>query len=387
MRKNFLSLALCISLLICGCSLRQNSTFSGTIESSSAELIAPSTTEQSAIKIELFEAMDVTNIEYIEPYDENTVYLIGAKRDKSLPSRELVYALCTLDTGEVSVLHREIIPIDWAYNMAVYRTENENIKLFTGQQILSIDDKKVVHVERPVKEQHYEAFVDLETNQMVYTEGEPPSLFYSAVGSDDNILIFEAERVEIDGNEASLFPYCPRLNRTGDKILYGTALDDTSQYQTVAIRSIDGKLISETEKLDIKADFLDMLWYNDGFITLELTDSYETSPTGLATIFTKYDEMSKEISESVLYGMALSCQRKFYANTPMYAFAYKTDKANGIALWDTSSNQAYYVQDVDGHVLIPTVTPSGSKILWSNHGYLFASALSSDDYEKIPVAS
>lgn len=378
MKKTMITLSIFFIIFIVGCSTNVNPP-----EHNSSVTIPE--LPMSISKIELLEVMDATNLLYIEPLDENTVYTIGSKRDKSLPALELVYGVCSLDTGNVSVLHREIISTDWAENMNVFADESGEIKLFTGQQILTVDNSKVTDIKNVVDDQS-EVSVHLGDNKMVFIEDTPPSLYYGVLGSNDNkILIFESKEVEIENQKTVLFPFGPQLNNAGDKILYGTALHDASLYQAVVISSIDGEQLAKTEQLPINSDYLHMLWYKDGFITLEQTDSYEHSPTGLATIFTKYNENAEEQNRIVLNGNSLAFQRKFYPNTTLFAFSYKTESTNGLALWDASTEQAYYVCDIDGRVLSPTVSPNGKRILWFNNGCLYFENIALEEYEKLPT--
>lgn len=369
-------------IILCGCSSK------GT-QPSTSEMLPPSPTsssEISEVKIELLDAIDATNLSYLEPLDDNTVFIIGAKRDKSLPKRELIYAVCFLDTGKVSVLHREIISINWADNMDVYTDEMGKIKLFTGQQILTIDNFNVENIKKVV-DQQYEVFVDLKNDKMVFTDGVPPSLYYSTIGEDNRTLIFESKEVEFEGKNADIFPYSPQLNKNGDKILYGTTIDDTSHYQSVAISSVDGSMLAETDQLPINADYLDMLWYKDGFITIEVAENYNNSPTGLAMLLTEYNSDAEEVNKMVLHGISLgqNYQRKIYANNSLFAFSYKTDSTNGLALWNVATWKIYYVRNVEGYVLSPTVTPDGSKLLWFNNGFLYADKINIDRYEQLPT--
>lgn len=331
--------------------------------SQNQEMSEPS--DSAMIEIDLLEAMDATNIEYLEPIDEDTVYLIAAKRDKSLPQRELVYGVCNLNDKSVSVIHRAFVPIDWAYNISVAR-QGQTVDMFTGQQSLVIEDGVLVSAEN-VSEGKYEVYVDLKNDKMVYTEGQPPSLFFSDVSGGGAVQIDTYQEIkDKEGKDAVLYPYNPKLQE--GKILYGVTKDDTSLYQTVRIADTTGTILAETSQLKIRADYLDLLWNGNGFMTLESTDVYEKSLNGMATVIVQYDSLAKELTETAFEGMAISCQRKIYPGSPLYAFGYQNNDIKGVAVYNIPLNQAYFIQSVEGHVISPTTTPSGSRIIWAANG-------------------
>ena len=334
--------------------------------------------EAMDLQIDLLGQMDATNIEYIEPAG-NAVYIIGVKRDKSQPQRELIYAVCDLDTQRVDVIARDYASIDGAHNMSVYEAAPGKSLLFTGQKILTLQDNKLISSEELEEQYKREAFLDLQHHQMVYVDESDLNLYLRRMDNDTlPIVIYKSSRVvDDDGNEHTLYPYNPRIHREGNKVLFGIAQDDTSSYQNVAVYDINTGAIYKTENLPIYADFLDFLWYPDHFITLEITDSLEGSPPGVGTIFTQYDAVGNFIKRTVLNCMALSCQRKIYPDNTLYAFGYSQNDKGGLALYDIEKNEVSSIYQSENYMVSPTVSPDGKKVLWVENGTLYVKEVAS----------
>lgn len=333
----------------------------------------------SYTSVNLLTEIDATGIEYIEP-TQDSIYIIGVKRDKSLPQRELIYAVYDLNTNSIDVIHRDYSPIDGAHNMSVYHNEHGETSIFTGQKILTTKDSDLIsELEIPEKYKR-EVFVDMKHDQLVYVDENDLNLYLHAVDhaeSQPKKIYESSHTMDEDGNEHILFPYNPRFNYQGDKVLFGIAEDDTSSYQKVMIYDIPSGEIVQTDDLTIYADFLDFLWYNDGFITLEITDYLgESLPTG-GTIFTQYDAEGKLLKRTVLDCMALSCQRKFYSDTGLYAFGYRKNDSGGLAIYDIDKKDIYSIHQSDDHIVSPTVSNDGKKVLWVENGTLHINAISS----------
>ena len=286
LRRVSISAFACLGIMLAGCSLENGIN----IDKSNNQL--PETQE-----IMLLESLDATNLHYIEPYDENTVYIVASKKSEEIPGREMVYAVCSLDTGETNVLYREIISKDGAESVDIYASSDNEIKLFTGQQLLTLNGQDVVDIQNIIDDEQGVS-MNLEKGAMAYISQLPPSVFYKSVNDNNEIEIAKSEELEIDGETVTLYPYIVRLKESGDKLLYGTAIETAGLYQTICICSTDGTLLAETEQLDINSDYLDILWCGDDFITIETTDSYTLSPTGFATILTRYNEKAEKIDSN-----------------------------------------------------------------------------------------
>lgn len=372
-RRVAISAFACLGIVLAGCSLENGIN----IDKSNDQL--PETQE-----IVLLESLDATNLHYIEPYDENTAYIVASKKFEKTPEREMVYAVCSLDTGETNVLYRETISKDGAENIDVYASSDNEIKLFTGQQLLTLNGQDVVDIQTIINDEQGVS-MNLEKGAMAYISQLPPSVFYKSVNDNNEKEIVKSEELEIDGETVTLYPYIVRLKESGDKLLYGTAIETAGLYQTIGICSTDGTLLAETEQLDINSDYLDILWCGDDFITIETTDSYTQSPTGFATILTRYNEKAEEIDRIILHGIAENYQREIFSGSSLFALTYRTDSSNGLILWNTSTGDVYYICDEDEYILSPTVTPNGSKLLWFHNGSLCVKTINLDDYEKVPT--
>lgn len=378
MRK-LLLLVIIVSAIFTACS-------SGTPYTESSVSDSPyKQSDTTDFQIDLLSEIDATGIEYIEP-NGDFVYIIGVKREKSQPQRELIYAVYDLSKNHIHVLHRDLSSIDGAHNMSVYQNSFNEISIFTGQNILKAQDNQLISIQELDKKFKREAFLDIKNNQMVYINESDLNLYLRRIDEDVNAqprkLYSSSRIVDEDGIEHILFPYNPRLNNQGDKVLFGVAKDDTNSYQNVMIYDIYEEETAQTENLPINADFLDFLWYEDSFITLEITDSLDGSPSSVGTIFTQYDSSGKYMKKTVLDVMALSCQRKLYPDVGIYVFGYSKNDKGGLALYDIEKNEAYTIYQSDNYIVSPTVSPDGEKILWVENGTLHIKGVASLAYSQ-----
>lgn len=378
-RKRKWTLLVCIifTISLIGCSFKDNLAVEQNNGLSTSALFVQE-------KIPLLKTMDATSLRCIEPYDKNIIYLTASKKDGKQMGQEFVYATYSLSTKEIIPIHREVVSSDGIKNTDVYQVSEHKTKFFTGQQLFTLENNKVININN-ITGDKYSVSVNLQNDTMVYIDKEPPSIFYKSINDKNGNEIIKSKEIEAEGKKSILFPYLAQLNKEGNKIIYGKAIDSAGLYQTVCICSTDGTLLAETNQLDINADYLDVLWYDDGFITIETTDCYISSPTGLATILTKYNENAEETNRTVLHGVASNYQREFFPNMPLFAFSYQTDSTNGLAIWDAETGSAYYVCDMDGYNLSPTITPEGEKLLWLNDDSLYVENIDLDRYEKIPI--
>ncbi|HNW04075.1 MAG TPA: hypothetical protein PKI76_01655 [Oscillospiraceae bacterium] len=332
------------------------------------------------LQINLVEQMDATGIEYMEPHG-NRVYIIGAKRDKSKPQRELIYAICDLDTEKVEVIYRDFSPIDGAWNMSVYQDDTGKDTVFTGQKILTAKDAKLLSSQDLNEEYKREAYLDLANNQIVFVGEDDLNLYFRALNDSDDIqsrIIYASSTItDENGDARTLFPYHPKFNDRGDKILFGVAIDEASFYQNVILCDTGGEILAQTDTLPIYADFLDFLWYHDGFFTLEITDAFDGTPSGHATIFTRYDAECRQTGRTVLECVALSCQRRVYPDTDLYAFGYEKDGVTGLALYDIGQDRVSSVYETENYIVSPTVSPDGERVLWVENGMLIVKDVAS----------
>jgi len=356
MRK-WLMLFVCLAVVLSACSSNSS----------------PEEPDSTDLQIDLLEPMDATNIEYIEP-NGNTVYIIGAKRDKSKPQRERIVAVYDLNKGSVTVLSRDDSPVDYAYNLSVHHSDDGTDTVFTGSEIFTVKDSEILSIQEIGDEYAREPFADLENNRMVYVGQEDLAVylhFFDDADGAQDIKIYESSVLaNEDGTKSFFFPYSPKFDDRGDKILFGTAKDDVALYQNMVICDTDGEILAQTDALPIQADFLDFFWYHDGFFTLEITDAFDGSPSGNATIFTRYDAEGRQTRKTIFECVALSCQRKVYPDTDLYAFGYDKDGATGLALYDMEQDRVSSVYETENYIVSPTVSPDGERVLWVENGVL-----------------
>jgi len=333
----------------------------------------PSPEEQDStdLQIDLLEPMDATNIEYLEP-NGTSVYIIGVKRDKSKPQRERIVAVYDLNKGGVTVLSRDDSPTDNAHNLSVHHSDDGTDTVFTGSEIFTVKDSEILSIQEIGDEYAREPFADPGNNRMVYVGQDDLAVYLHDFddGAQD-IKIYEASALASgEETEKILFPYNPKFSDQGDKILFGTAIGEAGSYQNVVICDTDGEILAQTDTLPIEADFLDFFWYHDGFFTLEMTDAFDGSPSGNATIFTRYDAAGRQTGRTVFECVALSCQRKAYPDTDLYAFGYDKDGATGLALYDMEQDRISSVYETENYIISPTVSPDGERVLWAENGVL-----------------
>jgi len=334
---------------------------------------SPEEPKPTDLQIDLLEAMDATGIECIEP-NGTSVYIIGVKRDKNKPQRERIVAVYDLNKGGVTVLSRDDSPVDYAYNLSAYHSNDGMDTVFTGSEIFTVKDSEILSIQEIGDEYAREPFVDLKNNRMMYVGQDDLAVylhdFDDTDGTQDKKIYEASVLANEDGTEKILFPYNPKFSDQGDKILFGTAIGEAGSYQNVVICDTDGEILAQTDTLPIQADFLDFLWYRDGFFTLEITDAFDGSPSGNATIFTRYDAEGRQTGRMVFECIALSCQRKVYPDTDLYAFGYDKDGATGLALYDIGQDRVSSVYETENYIVSPTVSPDGERVLWVENGVL-----------------
>lgn len=352
-----------ILIIFCGCStnhLGNNENHYGQDEDTSIDNITPTNS------ISLLESLDITDVICLEPLNDDTIYIIGAKRDSAFPQREVVFAVCNIENQETVVLHREFTSIDGYENACVYLNEDGYVEFFTGQQIITVSENKAIKFELIASGQK-EVFVDLSTGDYA-TIDTNNNLYFCSNGNTQKI--YESEKkADSSGNLYTYIPYSVQYKN--QKLLFGIAKNSSMNYKNIVISDDNGNIISDTGKLEIKADHIFFYWTDSGFVTIETSNYLPDGTEKEMTFFTEYNNEGKIISEKVISGTYLDGQGKMYDGSSFYAYAFKNGSDFGVAIYDFYDETAYQIEIVEGYVISPTITPSGNKVIWANNGSVF----------------
>ncbi|MEG0943714.1 MAG: hypothetical protein RSF86_08790 [Angelakisella sp.] len=374
MKLLFLTAVLCLALILCACTNLSVPTSSKIDIQASGDinqaLPQPSENSLNISKISLSKEMDISDIDFIVPCNSNTVYILGRKKGQELAKdeNELVLAVYNIETAVVHVLYRGPYRTNNIENMAVYRDEDGIDTVFTGQKMFVVNNGKLVSMSNWEKKCQREAFVNLKHKKMVYVDSETLDMYYFDMETEDNTLIYEAEAfASMEESRAALYPYNVRLSGDSNKILYQTARGNAMFYEHVITTSPTGKNLSKTDLLPVKGLYLNAVWYEDGFITIETTDQSNSAPLGMATFFTQYDSMGKVKSSLSVECLITAMQPKFYENNPWLAFEHQTDETKILSLYNAIEEKIYNVHKSDNYFVSPTVTPNGKRVLWAEN--------------------